>query len=199
MQPELEAKFLAVDFDSIRARLRDAGAQCVVPMRLMKRKGYDFPGRVLQKTKNGWVRVRDEGNKITMAYKQLDNRNIDGTKEIELAVDSFETACAFLETIGLVSEVRQETKRESWRLGDCHIELDEWPWAKTYIEIEGPSEAALRQAAQQLGLDWNTVCHGSVEIVYRGEFDVTDDEINAIPLFSFETPIPDWLEKRRRR
>jgi adenylate cyclase class 2 len=198
VKPEIEAKFLAVDHDALRTKLKEIGARCTNPIRLMKRKGYDFPDERLRKDKNGWVRVRDEGDKVTMSYKQLNNRELDGTHEVQLTVDDFDAACGFLEALGLEHNVYQETKRESWRLGELEVELDEWPWAKPYIEIEGPDESSLKDLASKLGLDWSHVCHGSVEIVYRGEYDVTDDDINNIPVITFEEPIPDWLEKRRR-
>jgi adenylate cyclase class 2 len=198
MKPEIEAKFLAVDHDLIRAKLREIGAECVQSMRLMKRKAYDFPDGRLRRTHNGWARVRDEGDKITMSYKQLNNRELDGTHEVQLTIDNFEAADSFLRALGLESSAYQETKRESWRYADFEIELDEWPWTKPYIEIEGPDELALQQLARQLGLDWAGVCHGSVEIVYRAEYDVTDDEVNAIPIMTFEDAAPDWLQKRRK-
>ncbi len=132
-----------------------------------------------------------------MSYKQLNNRELDGTHEVQLTINSFEAAGEFLCALGLQQNVYQETKRESWRLGELEIELDEWPWAKPYIEMEGPDESALKDLAAKLGLDWRVVCHGSVEIVYRGEYDVTDKDINDIPVITFKEPVPDWLEKRR--
>lgn len=198
MKPEIEAKFLNVDHEILRAKLKEIGAECVHPMRLMKRQGYDFPDGRLRATNNGWVRIRDEGDKITMSYKQLNNRELDGTHEVQLTIDSFQAAGDFLHALGLQQGVYQETKRESWRLGGLEVELDEWPWVRPYIEMEGPDESALKDLAAKLGLDWKKVCHGSVEIVYRGEYDVTDKEINDIPVITFEEPIPDWLEKRRR-
>src|SRR2546425_551663 len=116
MQPEIEAKFLAVDHDSLRAKLKALGARCEHPMRLMKRKGYDFPDNRLRRDQNGWVRVRNEGDKTTMSYKQLNNRELDGTHEVQLTIDSFEAGDAFLRALGLQNNVYQETKRESWRL-----------------------------------------------------------------------------------
>lgn len=43
MKPEIEAKFLNVDHDALRAKLQGLGAECVQPMRITKRKNYDFP------------------------------------------------------------------------------------------------------------------------------------------------------------
>jgi adenylate cyclase class 2 len=198
MKPEIEAKFLDADHDALRAKLREIGAECKQPMRLMKRKGYDYPGGRLRAEQNGWVRVRNEGDKITMSYKQLDNRGLDGTKEIQLTIDSFENADAFLHALGLKPGTYQETKRESWTWQDCEIELDHWPWTKPYVEMEGPDEATLKDLAAKLGLDWAQVRHGSVEIVYRGEYDVTDADVNNIPVITFEEPLPEILARAKR-
>ncbi len=198
MKPEIEAKFLDVDHDALRARLKEIGAECVQPMRLMKRKGYDFPGDRLRNEKRGWVRVRDEGDKITMSYKQLNNRELDGTHEVGFAVDNFDAAGAFLTELGLAQNSYIENKRESWRLGETEIELDVWPWVKPYLEMEGPDEATLRDVAARLGLDWGKVCHGSVEIVYRGEYDIVDRDFNSLSVVTFEEPVPEQLEKRRK-
>jgi adenylate cyclase class 2 len=197
MQTEIEAKFLDIDHDAMRAKLRELGAVCEQPMRLMKRKVYDFPDGSLRKKKNGWARVRDEGDKITMSYKQLNDRSFQGTKEVDVTIDSFEAGCSLLEALGLAQRGYQETKRESWKLHGIEIELDEWPWTKPYVEIEGPDEQAVRDVADQLGLDWATALHGSVEVVYQAEYDVTEDEVNSWTEFLF-TPVPEFLEARRR-
>lgn len=197
MQTEIEAKFLDVDHDVLRARLAQLGAICQQPMRLMRRKNYDFPDFRLERI-GGWVRVRDEGDKITLSYKQLNDRTLHGTKEVCMTVDSFEAADAFLVAIGLEAKTYQETKRESWSLGDAYIELDEWPWAKPYIEIEAPSEDAVRKLASELDLDWQGVVHGSVEIVYQAEYDATDEEIDHIPTITFEEPVPTVLASKKR-
>ena len=197
MKPEIEAKFLDVDHDALRAKLKELGAECVQPMRLMKRKNYDFSDGRLRKV-GGWVRLRDEGGKVTLSYKQLKDRTLLGTQEVSVAVNDFESADALLQAIGLKVKTYQETRRESWRLDEFEIELDEWPWVKPFAEIEGPDEAGLKELAAKLGLDWRNVCHGSAEIVYRAEYDLTDEEFNGIPVVTFEEPVPDWLEQRRR-
>lgn len=198
MKPEIEAKFLDVNHQELRKKLESLGAVCKQPMRLMRRKNYDFPDLRLDKERNAWARVRDEGDKVTMSYKQLNSRELDGTHEVNLTVDSFDAACSFLEAIGLESKTFQETKRESWHLPGFEIELDEWPWVKPYIEIEGPDESSLRELADKLGLDWGAVCHGSVEVVYRGEYDVTDEDVDYIPIIAFGAPVPEVLESKRK-
>lgn len=198
MQPEIEAKFLDADHNELRAKLKSLGAKLVQPMRLTKRKNFDFADGRLDDQQNGWVRLRDSGDKITVAYKRLDNRSLNGTHEVSTIVESFEATEAFLKAIGLKQTSYQETKRESWQLDGCEIELDVWPWLKPYVEIEGLDEAAVKACAAKLGLDWEHVCHGSVEIAYQAEYDVTDREIDDLPVITFETPLPELLERKRR-
>lgn len=62
--------------------------------------------------------------------------SIDGQKEIELQVDSYDQAVAFLATIGAKEKAQQETKRELWHLDDCEIMIDWWPFLDPVIEIE---------------------------------------------------------------
>lgn len=197
MQTEIEAKFLKVDHDSLRLKLKEQGATCEQPMRLMRRKNYDYPDYRLDRTNRGWVRVRDEGNKSTLAYKQLNDRTLHGTKEVSVAVSDFDNTCQFLEAIGLQAKTYQETRRESWRLGDVEIELDEWPWVPPYVELEGPDAESLKRTVLKLGLDWSQAMHGSVEVVYQDIFDVTEEDIDHIETITFG-PVPDWLEAKRK-
>lgn len=197
MQTEIEAKSLNVDHDELRATLRELGATLAQPMRLQRRYNLDFADHRLQKI-GGWVRIRDEGDKVTMSYKQLLDRTLHGTKEVCLTVDSFDQAKSFLEALGIVPAGYQETKRESWRLGTLEIELDQWPWTKPYVEIEGPDEVSLKDIFAKLGLDWNKAVFGSVEVVYRGEYDITDEEFYTLGEMTFEKPLPQLLASRKK-
>lgn len=168
----------------------------VQPERIMVRRPYDFPDKRLEKI-GGWVRVRKEGDKTTLCYKQLNDRTLHGTKEITVVVDDFDVTCKFLEAIGLVSKSYQETKRESWKLGEVEIELDTWPWVLSFIEIEAPSEEKLRESAAKLNLDFSDALYGSFEPVYQAVYDVTEEEIDSWLEIRF-VDIPDWLEIKRK-
>lgn len=197
MQTEIEAKFLNVSHDELRKKLQELGAECVQPMRLMRRAVFDFPNKVLSK-KGGWARVRDEGDKVTMSYKQLKDRTVSGTEEVNLTVDNYKNAVDFLENIGLMQKAYQETKRESWRLKDVEIELDLWPWLEPMLEIEAQSDALLKKTAEKLGLNMKSAVHGSVEIVYASVYNVSEEEVCAWPKITF-IDIPEWLESKRKR
>lgn len=191
METELEAKWLNIDKPSLRKTLLAAGATLVVPERLMSRRVFDYEDNRLEKI-GGWVRVRDEGDKITMSYKQLNDRTLHGTKEVTIDVSDFQTACKLLESVGLVSYSFQETKRESWKLGDVEVELDTWPWIPSFVELEAKTEESLRGAAKSLNLHYADALHGSVETAYQAVYDVSEEEVDSWAEIRF-IDVPDWL------
>lgn len=194
MKAEIEAKFLNVSFDDVRARLKELGAVCEQPMRLMRRVAIE--NDFMRTGKDSFLRVRDEGHRVTMTYKQFDDLSVNGAKEIEVEVSSFEDTVAILEQAGLQAHTLQETKRENWRLGEVEIMLDEWPWLRPYIEIEAPSEEVLHNVAAKLGFDWNDAVFGDVMAAYRVEYPHLrlKDTVATVPIVKFGDPLPDLLK-----
>jgi adenylate cyclase, class 2 len=198
MESEIEAKFINVDHDDIRKKLEMINGICEQPMRLMRRAIFhnDF-----MTEKDAYLRVRDEGDKITMTYKQFDDpSSIHGVKEIETTVGNFDSAITMMEQTGLSRDTYQETKRETWKVGEVEVVLDEWPWINPFIEIEGPSESAVRDIAEKLGFDWNDAVFGGVSAVYLRHYThlATDKDaaiiINRkIPVMRFDDPIPEII------
>ena len=75
------------------------------------------------------------------------------------------------------------------------IVLDEWPWLKPYIEIEGESEAELRTVAVQLGLDWSGAVFGDVMVAYRAQYPYLTEKqtVGRVAEVRFGDPLPDLL------
>lgn len=193
MKTEIEAKFLNIDLDEIRAKLKDADAVCDQPMQVMRRVTFDTPE---MKARNGFVRVRDEGHRITMTYKQYDEMSLTGAKEIELNVNSYEDALLFVQAIGAKTKSTQEARRELWRLGDAEIVLDEWPWLNPYMEIEAPSEDGIKKAAKAIGLNWEDAVFGDINVAFRGQYPhmAEEDAVYNLPDIRFDLPLPDMLK-----
>jgi len=191
METEIEAKFLDIDVSALRRKLKAAGATLIYPERMMRRYNFDYPDSRLFEI-GGWVRLRDEGDKVTFSYKQLNDRSLHGTKEVETTVGDIEKAAELLTAIGLEKKNYQETKREKWQLGDCEITIDTWPWIPTFAELEAPTEAELKQLAETLDLEWSRALHGSVETAYQARYNFTEREIDSWPEIAF-VPEPDWL------
>lgn len=196
MEIEIEAKWIVENLDEIREKLNKLGSILKQPERLMKRKPFDFPDNRLEKI-GGWVRVRDEGDKITLTYKQLNDRTLHGTQEALVEVNDFEKTCQILEAIGLEAKSYQETKRETWYYNNCEITLDTWPWVPAVVEIEGTSEDNIKQVANDLAFVWQEALHGSIENVYQKYYDVTQEEVDHWSEITF-VPVPDWLVAKRK-
>lgn len=195
MTTEVEAKFLNVDHQAIRTKLRSLGATLDKPMRFMKRVtiNNDF-----LKAKNAFVRIRDEGDKTTVTYKQFTEQSVDGAKEIEIVVSNFETAVELFDTAGLVHSSYQESKRETWKLGEVEVMLDLWPWLNPYIEIEGPSTKVVQSVAVDLGFVWQDAVFGDVTAAYRAQYPhLTDNfSIGDLSEVKFDDQQPDLFNQK---
>lgn len=194
MKTEIEAKFVDIDIEDVRRRLHEIGAECVQPMRLMRRVAID--SEYMRTGKDSFLRVRDEGDKVTMTYKQFDELSLHGAKEIEVIVSDFEQTVALLTQVGLAPHTYQETKRETWRFQDTEIMIDEWPWLNAYVEIESDSGDQVQQIAERLGFSWETAVFGDVMAAYRIQYPHLDnkDTIGSVAEVKFDEPLPHFLQ-----
>lgn len=200
MQTEIEAKFLNINHDEIREKLKKLGAKCEVTRRTMRRAMFDYPDKRMQYSKPSHrLRVRDEGSKVTINHKTGDD---DGSyhSEIETTVGSFDDTKNLFEAIGLVMYSFQESKRETWKLGNVEIVLDEWPWIDPYIEIEGPSEAEIKDVGAQLHLNWQDARFGSVDVIYMDKYPgmKKSESVGDIPEVKFDMPLPQYFIDRQQ-
>lgn len=165
MHTEYEARFLAIDPDAVLDKLAAQSATQVMPRTLMRRivfKNGDIEQR------GGWLRLRDEGHRTTLTYKQTtsDTSAINTTLEAEITVSAFDATKTLLEAMGFKALRYQENYREEWKLGQVTFDLDTWPDLPTFLEVEGPDEDAVRAAVDKLGLDLTQASYGSVDEVY---------------------------------
>lgn len=192
MKTEFEVKFPDVDFGVLRERLKSLGAVQKQKMRTMRRAIIDNSN---MKQRNAFLRIRDEGDKITLTYKQFNDLSVDGAKEYEIVVNDFQVTVDLLEAAGLPYRSLQESRRETWELDGAEIALDEWPWLKPYIEIEGNNEDHVRKVANQLGFSWKNALFGDVMAVYRAQYPhlSAQDTVGNIPEVRFNDPLPELL------
>ncbi len=176
MQIEYEATFINVDKDNIRQRLTAAGAVLVRPEFLQRRVILDLPpGR---QDPSRWLRVRDEGDKITMSLKVVDGDRIENQQELCLMVSSMDDAVELLKFIGCRTKAYQETKRELWQLNGVEITIDEWPHLEPFVEVEGQSEAAVQEASRQIGFDYSQALFCAVDKLYELKYGIAKEVIN---------------------
>ncbi len=165
MQIEYEATFTNIDKDNIRKQLLQAGAQLVRKEFLQKRVVFSLPSG--QEIEGAWLRVRDEGDKITMSFKIVDGDKIINQRETKLVVDSFAEARDFLLGIGCREKAYQESKRELWKIDEVEITIDEWPFLEPFVEVEGSSEIEIKNISEKIGFDYNQAKFCSVDTLYQ--------------------------------
>lgn len=189
MPIEYEATFINVDKDEIRGRLKKAGASLIKPEFMQKRvvlnlpAGHEIPG--------GWLRVRDEQDKITMSLKIVNGDKIENQQEICLKIDNFTSGVELLESIGCQTKAYQESYRELWLLNGVEITIDEWPYLEPYVEVEGISEEAVKDVSVKLGFDYTQAIFGAVDILYNKKYGTPIDKINnEISRITFTEPNP---------
>jgi adenylate cyclase class 2 len=184
MAIEFEATFPNVKKDQIREVLKKIGATCIKSEFMQKRTVFTLPQG--HEITGGWLRVRDEGDKITMSLKVIDGDKIEDQKEINLKVDSYENARSLLNVMGCTEKAYQESKRELWSLDGVEITIDEWPFLEPFVEIEGKSEQSVRMMSEKMGFAYKKALFCSVATLYHMKYGVTEDEINnKTPLLVF--------------
>ena len=90
-------------------------------------------------------------------------------EEIELTVTDAAAAEALLAGLGYHRTLSFEKRRESWRLKDCLVELDELPQLGTFVEVEGPTESAVQNVLHTLGME-NPPCIKTSYIAMLGKW-----------------------------
>jgi adenylate cyclase class 2 len=189
MEIEYEATFENIDKEEIRKKLREAGAVLVRPEFMQKRtvfnlpKGNEIPG--------GWLRVRDEGDRITMTLKVVDGEKIENQKETIVEVNSSEKAQELLTAIGCSKKGYQESKRELWKIGETEITIDEWPFLEPFVEVEAKSEKEVIEVSGKLGFDYQKALFCAVDTLYARKYGIPKNTIdNKIPRLVFEMENP---------
>lgn len=189
-QKEFEARFLDVDIDELRKKLIDIGAKKIHDQRKLRRCAYDLAlTEDPAKKRRGYVRVRDEGDIVTMTVKTYEP----GSKhanEYEVSInEDFDDGNKFIDAIGLEKKAYQETYREKWSIGDCNeIAIDTIPGLPTYVEIDCKSEGRVFDVAAKLGFKKEDAHYSAFAKTYEEVYGIDQDIINNhTPILTFET------------
>lgn len=184
---EYEATFTDIDIEKLSEKLNKIGAKNVHERFLMSRIALNLHDN----REREWTRVRKEYDSITMTYKNVDPGTIEGQKEVEIQIDSFENGVEILKRIGCIEKAYQENYRETWDLEGVIITIDEWPFLEPFVEIEGKSEGAVRDISERLGFEWGDAVFDAVTGLYAEKYSISRDRINnQTPKIIFEMENP---------
>jgi len=187
---EVEARFMNVDVDDIRARLKKMNAKRKFRATLMTRAVYTING--------GYARVRTEPDKgrenmrVVLTSKIYPSSNPSTTlsaekvapieTEITLARDeTYDDARQFMNSVGLRQKAEHEQYREEWitrKPAKGVIEIDWLPGIAPSVEIEAADDKSIRAIARELALDYESAIFGPYGLVYERLYGVTQDEMN---------------------
>jgi len=157
MAVEIEAKMKVDSLDPVRERVKNAGASLIGEY-LETNTFFDTDDRSLLAADQGLrirrATVQESGEDIiTITFKgPRQHGKLKSREEIELTVGDFDAATRLLESLGYSRVMSFQKKRQSWKLKNCRVELDELPQLGVYVEIEGPSEDAVLKIRESLSL-----------------------------------------------
>lgn len=157
MAQEIEVNILNIDIKKLEKKLFKINA-IKIGETFFKSATFDFLGFPLDKDMS-WVRLRDDGKKITLAYKKrlgvtgIKEQNDAGMEEIEIEVSNYDDTISLLKKIGMIVKFSQEKKRITWKKGDVTFDIDTWPRLKPYLEIEAENWNDIDSAVLELGFE----------------------------------------------
>ena len=172
MQIEYEIRILDIDVDKVMHTLDEMGAKKIGEYS-QRRYVYDIvPGE-----NDRFVRIRDNGEVVTITYKDKTIRTISGTKELEMEISDFDKANQLLNLLGYNNGHYVENKRIVYELDDAEFDIDTYPRIPTYMEIEGKDEETVNKYIELLKLNDNEkTCDSIFKIYERYGLDISNKE-----------------------
>lgn len=176
MKIEYELKILDIDPREMKLKLHKLWAQ-EYPIKEFKRSIYDFHPA----SPNKWIRLRTDGDKTTLTIKDRQADAVDGTKELEIQVSSFQDSNLILQELGYTPRLYQENRRSSFVLDEVQIEIDEWPMIPPYLEVEWQSAEEVETMISKLWFSLEQTTGVDTEEVYKQH----GIDLNTIPYLHF--------------
>jgi adenylate cyclase class 2 len=181
MNTEIEVRFLEINKTRLVEQLTALGAIDKGEVLLSEIIFYDAAGAWHKEGR--YTRLRSVGDKTTLTYKQNKEQTINSAKEIEFDISDKQQAQLLLETLGLKAMRHQEKRRHTLILDSVTVDIDTWPNIPTYVELEGPSEDALKQIAKKLNLDWSTAVFDDARAVIQNRYNIP---VGTLAWFTFD-------------
>ncbi len=152
---EIEAKVIVDDLESVAQALLRIGAEGRGAISQRDIYFTDEYGRLLML--GCGLRIRQQSGDVNQTVITFKGPIVKGPfkirPEIEVEVGDADAMRKLLEGLGYRMMIEIRKHRQSWRLGDCEICLDEVEGLGKFVEVEGPSNETVSQTMQTIGLD----------------------------------------------
>jgi len=152
---EYETKILDINITEIEKKLEELWATLIKPEILMRRRVFDVQAHSGNTGKQ--FRLRQQGNKTTLTYKERWWLEVGSTKELETEIADFDIMAELLQKLEWQTMVYQENKRKVYSRNDIEFCIDTRPMIPTYLEIEAPRKEQVEKAIKILGLEGKDV------------------------------------------
>ena len=157
MATETEAKLKVASFDPVRHRLEECGARRIGAVLETNVFFDDAEGTLVGQDKGLRLRTsRDQETSDTRHVVTFKGPGQPGSlkkrEEIEFASDKPDAVTELFEALGYRQVLSFQKRRESWKLEECEIDLDELPLLGRFVEVEGPDREAIMEVLRKLGL-----------------------------------------------
>lgn len=186
---ENECRKLNIDMLEMCSICENLGAKKVGIFE-QKRFVYDF----IPEQKGKWIRLRTNGKNSTLTIKEIKTLQIDGTKELEIAVSDFNMTNEILNKLGYNARLYQENFRIEYKLNGITFDIDMWPGIPPYIEIEGNTKADVYRAIELLKWKQEDVTVLDTEKIYNQIYSI---DLNSIKDLRFSEKEKEYIEKVR--
>lgn len=150
---ELEVKLFVRNLAAVEERLKVMGAGLVQSRTHELNLRFDTPTGELARNFHVLRLRQDNAARLTFKGPASLQEGVRVRHEIEFEVGDFRSAKKFLLALGYQVCMIYEKFRTVYQVKDVLVTLDEMPYG-TFVEVEGPSAASIKDVNQQLGLNW---------------------------------------------
>ena len=179
---EFEVKVLDITPVQTRKQLIKLGCKKIHGPQRMNRTMFSL----CDPTTNGFVRVRDEGHRVTITCKLYKNKDFPTEFEVTVKED-YASACNLIESLGLKKTSAHETMRERWSHPLAHeITIDNIPGIPTYMEIDCESKKNLDTLISRLNVDKDKMNTGGYDKQFEDYYGIDKKTFLKIPEITFQ-------------
>jgi predicted adenylyl cyclase CyaB len=145
-----------------------------------------------------YIRIRDEGHKITMTYKYY-KPELQFSNENEVIINDFDQGCEIMLGIGCKKKYYYEKIREIWHIENTEVCWDTQPGIYDIMEIESKSKNELEKYVKLLGLE--NVPHNDYNNVeyYKDSFGIVIPEKTDLTFLNSKKLLNKYCTKNKSK